>query len=146
MNKTKEDKLDDAISVLLKGAITPLEFKIYIKGLKKEYAEPKCDKCFDKGYRTEVKGVRKLSKRESRRGATISDISGEPIDNFTAMIFCDCGRGKELEIRVKEYADRKIKELDKQPKYDGSEHIKHHTENRCVDWCPKCKLSNKDNK
>ena len=25
--------------------------------------------------------------------------------------------------------------------YDGSEHIKHHTENRCVDWCPKCPTS-----
>ena len=31
-----------------------------------------------------------------------------------------------------------IMEKDK-PKYDGSEHIKHHTEDRCVDWCPKCK-------
>ena len=28
-------------------------------------------------------------------------------------------------------------------KYDGSEHIKHHTENRCVDWCPKCSLKKK---
>jgi hypothetical protein len=28
--------------------------------------------------------------------------------------------------------------MGKEDKYDGSEHIKHHTEDRCVDWCPNC--------
>lgn len=73
-----------------------------------------CNKCFGKGYRTELKGIRELSKRENRRGATLSDSSGEQINTFTAMEFCNCDRGKELEIRVKDYADWKIKELQKE--------------------------------
>lgn len=36
--------------------------------------------------------------------------------------------------------DEREKILGKDMKFDGSEHIKHHTEDRCVDWCPKCKL------
>lgn len=75
-----------------------------------EYAKPKCDKCFDKGYRTELKGVRDLG--HNKEGKTYSDSSGEQMNTFTAMEFCNCDRGKELEIRVKEYADWKIKEND----------------------------------
>jgi len=37
-----------------------------------------------------------------------------------------------------DYGEAGNSSLDKENKYDGSEHIKHHTENRCVDWCPKC--------
>lgn len=48
-------------------------------------------------------------------------------------------------------ATKQIKQLIKElgveeKKYDGSQHIQHHTKDRCVDWCPKCKkeLINKD--
>lgn len=104
-----------------------------------------CNKCFGKGYRTELKGIRDL--RNIRDGKTISDFSGDAIGSFTAMIFCDCDGGKELEIRVKEYADWKMKELHKQRilKKFGSEDAKRQYFMQKQRECrARKKLSNKD--
>lgn len=80
-----------------------------------------CPKCRGKGYHTETRGVRTLSKREQRPGATLSDFSGEPTDSFTEIEYCECERGKQLnklitakEVRHKEEMEKVRQEFGKE--------------------------------
>jgi hypothetical protein len=114
----EEIELETAITIATaarKAGLVPkdlAEYKDWEKSLTKHI---ECDKCCGKGYRTELKGVRELSERESRRGATLSDNSGKQVDSFISSEYCDCDRGKELakhtEDTLKERVEEVIKDL-----------------------------------
>ena len=58
----------------------------------------KCKKCYGKGYRTEIRGIRELPKKfnDGVGCYTYSEHSGKPVDSFIKVELCDCERGKDL--------------------------------------------------
>lgn len=109
---TKQNKWEEVSKEIYNeycGIINKLQAEhivhIVEKFIKQTLKAQQCNKCYGKGYRTELKGRRELPKKFSDpNGAyTYSEHSGKQIGSFIKKEFCDCNIGKALQQQEEDF-------------------------------------------
>jgi len=83
--------------------------KFISKALTEQKKELQCNKCYGKGYRTELKGRRDIG--NIGRGQTYSERSGKQIGSFIQKEYCDCEFGKSIEKALTEQKKELLKQV-----------------------------------